>query len=216
MKKIWKFRKSYGILWIQILCKSFSLCGAGRGEGEAVAMDFLERRIDSEEKYKGVIVRVRLDHAELCDGRIVRREVVEHPGGVCILPVDGEGNCTMVRQFRYPFGRMMLEAPAGKLEYGEDPLDCAVRELSEETGYTADELIDLGAMCTSPGFSTEVLHMYLALGLHPGKTHPDEGEFLNQEKIPLKTLVDMVMQGEIDDGKTIAVVLKAEKTLQNR
>jgi ADP-ribose pyrophosphatase len=179
-------------------------------------MDFLERRIDSEEKYKGVIVRVRLDHAELCDGRIVRREVVEHPGGVCILPVDGEGNCTMVRQFRYPFGRMMLEAPAGKLEYGEDPLDCAVRELSEETGYTADELIDLGAMCTSPGFSTEVLHMYLALGLHPGKTHPDEGEFLNQEKIPLKTLVDMVMQGEIDDGKTIAVVLKAEKTLQNR
>jgi len=179
-------------------------------------MDFLEKRIDGEEKYKGVIVRVRLDRAELCDGKIVRREVVEHPGGVCILPVDEEGNCTMVRQFRYPFGRMMLEAPAGKLEYGENPLECAVRELSEETGYTADELIDLGAMCTSPGFSTERLYLYLALGLHPGKSHPDEGEFLNVEKIPFKKLTEMVMNDEIDDGKTIAAVLKAEKILAAR
>ena len=178
-------------------------------------MDFVEKRIDGEEKYKGVIVRVRLDRVELNDGKLSRREVVEHPGGVCILPVDDEGNCTMVRQFRYPFGRMMLEAPAGKLEYGEDPLECAVRELSEETGYSADELIDLGAMCTSPGFSTELLHLFLARGLHPGKSHPDEGEFLNVEKIPLGRLVDMVMANEIDDGKTIAVVLKADRILQN-
>ena len=104
-------------------------------------MDLTEKRIDGEVKYQGVIVRVRLDRVELCDGAYTRREVVEHPGGVCILPVDENGNCTMVRQFRYPFGRVMLEAPAGKLEYGEDPLDCAVRELSEETGYSADRLI---------------------------------------------------------------------------
>ena len=179
-------------------------------------MDFSERRIDGEEKYKGVIVRVRLDRVELCNGDISRREVVEHPGGVCILPVDAEGNCSMVRQFRYPFGRMMLEAPAGKLEYGEDPRDCAVRELSEETGFTADELIDLGAMCTSPGFSTEVLHLYLALGLHSGESHPDEDEFLNVEKIPLRKLTEMVMNNEIEDGKTIAAVLKAERILANR
>ncbi len=179
-------------------------------------MDCTEKRIDGEIKYKGVIVTVRLDRAQLVNGKIVKREVVEHPGGVCILPVDAEGNCTMVRQFRYPFGRMMLEAPAGKLEYGEDPLECAVRELSEETGYSADELIDLGSMCTSPGFSTEILHLYLALGLHEGSSHPDEGEFLNVEKIPLGKLVDMVMANEIDDGKTIAAVLKADRYLQKR
>ena len=179
-------------------------------------MDFAEKRIDGEEKYKGVIVRVRLDRVELCDGKLTRREVVEHPGGVCILPVDENKVCTMVRQFRYPFGRMMLEAPAGKLEYGEDPLDCAVRELSEETGYQAEQLVYMGSMCTSPGFSTELLHLYLALGLRAGESHPDEGEFLNTEKIPLEQLVRMVMDNEIDDGKTIAAVLKADRILNNR
>ena len=179
-------------------------------------MDFTEKRIDGEEKYKGVIVRVVLDRVQLCDGKMTKREVVEHPGGVCILPIDENGVCTMVRQFRYPFGKMMLEAPAGKLEYGEDPLECAVRELSEETGFQADELIPMGSMCTSPGFSTERLYLYLALGLHAGKSHPDEGEFLNVEKIPFRKLTEMVMHDEIDDGKTIAAVLKAEKILAAR
>lgn len=179
-------------------------------------MDFTEKRIDGEIKYKGVIVTVRLDRAQLDNGKIVRREVVEHPGGVTILPVDENGVCTMVRQFRYPFGRMMLEAPAGKLEPGEDPFESARRELSEETGYSADEWIDLGKCCTSPGFSSEVLHLYLALGLHAGASHPDEDEFLNTEKIPLTELSRMVMANEIDDAKTIAVVLKAEKILKDR
>ncbi|MCR5664686.1 MAG: NUDIX hydrolase [Oscillospiraceae bacterium] len=178
-------------------------------------MDYSEKRIDGEIKYKGVIVTVRLDRAELVNGKIVRREVVEHPGGVTILPVDENGVCSMVRQFRYPFGRMMLEAPAGKLEYGEDPLDCAVRELSEETGFRADRLVDLGACCTSPGFSSEVLHIYLALGLHPGNSHPDEDEFLNVEKIPLAELKRMVMNNEIDDAKTIVAVLKADAFLNH-
>ena len=179
-------------------------------------MEYIERPVGSVEKYKGIIVRVRLDDAELYTGKVVKREVVEHPGGVTILPVDNEGNCYMVRQFRYPFGRMMLEAPAGKLEYGEDHRECAVRELSEETGFTADELVYLGGCCTSPGFSTEVLHIYLALGLHAGECHPDQDEFLNVEKHSLDELSKMVMNGEIDDGKTIVAVLKAEKYLSSR
>lgn len=157
-----------------------------------------------------------MDKAELFNGHIVKREVVEHPGGVTILPIDGEGNCYMVEQFRYPMGRMMLEAPAGKLEYGEEPLSSAERELSEETGFTAEEMVYLGRYCTSPGISTEVLHIYLALGLKAGKTHPDEDEYLNIKKLPLSQLVNMVMAGEIDDGKTAVALLKAEKYLNNQ
>ncbi len=177
-------------------------------------MDYTEKRLDGEEKYSGVIVKVYLDHAELSNGAVVRREVVKHPGGVAILPVDADGNCYMVRQFRYPFGRVMLEVPAGKLEQGEDPKTCAVRELSEETGFTADEWIDLGACCTSPGFSTEVLHLYLALGLHAGKSHPDNNELLHVVTCRLKDLSRMAMAGELDDAKTVIAVLKAEKYLQ--
>jgi ADP-ribose pyrophosphatase len=179
-------------------------------------MDITEKRIDGEEKYKGVIVRVVLDRVELMDGKITRREVVEHPGGVCVLPVDENGVCYMVRQFRYPFGKMLLEAPAGKLEKGEDPLECGVRELSEETGLSAEEMIPMGSMCTSPGYSTERLYLYLARGLHRGESHPDEGEFLNVERYPLSELVEMVMRNEIDDGKTVAAILKAEKLLAGR
>ncbi len=179
-------------------------------------MDYFEKRLDGEEKYSGVIVKVRLDRAELHNGAVVKREVVEHPGGVTILPIDEDGNCCMVRQFRYPFGRMLLEAPAGKLEYGEDPRECAVRELSEETGFSADELVYMGRCYTSPGFSTEVLHIYLALGLHKGERHPDQDEFLNLETHSLEELSRMVMEGEIADGKTIVAVLKAEKYLKTR
>ena len=179
-------------------------------------MKCIEKRIDGEIKYSGVIVRVRLDRAELENGRIVRREVVEHPGGVGILPVDDEGVCYMVRQFRYPFSRQLLEIPAGKLEYGEDPLDCAVRELSEETGFTASELIPLGACYTSPGFSSEVLHLYLARGLKAGRAHLDEDEFLNVEKHPLAELAAMAVNNEIEDAKTLIAVLKAEKLLRDR
>ena len=159
---------------------------------------------------------MHLDNVRLSDGSKARREVVEHPGGVTILPVDEAGNCYMVRQFRYPAGHMMLEAPAGKLEYGEDHRDCAVRELSEETGFTADELIYLGGFYTSPGFSSELLHVYLALGLHAGESHLDEGEFLNVEKHSLQALEQMIMNNEIEDAKTIIAVLKAEKVLKDR
>ncbi|MBR2583316.1 MAG: NUDIX hydrolase [Oscillospiraceae bacterium] len=176
-------------------------------------MKCIETRLDGETRYSGVIVNIRLDRAQLENGKIVRREVVEHPGGVGILPLDDEGCCYMVRQFRYPFSRQLLEIPAGKLERGEDPLECAVRELSEETGFTADEMISMGKCLTSPGISTETLYLYLARGLHAGKAHLDEGEFLNVEKYPLSELIGMAERNELEDGKTIIAVLKAQRLL---
>ncbi|MBQ9685479.1 MAG: NUDIX hydrolase [Oscillospiraceae bacterium] len=176
-------------------------------------MDLTEKRLSGELKYSGVIVTVTLDEAQLCDGRIAKREVVHHPGGVSVLPVDENGDCYMVRQFRYPVGHTVLEIPAGKLEAGEEHMSCAVRELSEETGFRADEFVDLGCFYTSPGYSDELLHVYLARGLHAGKSHPDEGEFLNVEKIPLSTLVEMAMSGQIIDAKTVIAILKANQYL---
>jgi len=179
-------------------------------------MDFFEKTISRELKYKGRIVSVFLDDAELCDGKAVKREVVKHPGGATVLPIDSEGYCYCVRQFRYPFGKLLLEAPAGKLEPGEDPRLCAERELSEETGFTADEIIYLGPSYSSPGFLTETLHLYLALGLHAGDSHPDEGEFLNVERFHIDDLYKMVMDGEICDAKTVITVLKAKEILAER
>ena len=181
---------------------------------EVVNYMAFEKKIDGKTLYEGVIVNVRLDRAELVNGDVVRREVVEHPGGVTVIPVEEDGTVWCVRQFRYPFQREMLEVPAGKLEIGEKPLPAAVRELSEETGLEAGRMIYLGACCTSPGFSTEVLHIYLALELKHGDAHPDEDEFLNVEKHSLETLTEMVMSGEIDDAKTIIAVLKTRRFLE--
>ena len=202
------YRREYGNIYTAMSAESKQ---TGR---EVVNNMAFEKKIDGETLYKGIIVDVSMDHAELINGDIVRREVVHHPGGVTIIPVEEDGTVWCVRQFRYPMQREMLEVPAGKLEYGEKPLPAAERELSEETGLTAGRMVYLGACCTSPGFSTEVLHIYLALELRRGEAHPDEDEFLNVEKHSLETLTDMVMAGEIDDAKTIIAVLKARRFLE--
>ncbi len=174
-------------------------------------MDYSEKKLRKINRYEGIIVNLEVDRAQLSTGREVLREVVEHPGGVCVLPVDENWVAWCVRQFRYPMQKHLLEAPAGKLEKGEDPLECAARELSEETGFEAGRLIPLGSYYTSPGYSTELLHLYLGLDLRRGKAHPDEGELLDLEHLPFTELLDMVERGEIQDGKTAIVVLQSRR-----
>lgn len=175
---------------------------------------FFETPITQELVYRGRIVNVRADTARLHNDVVVPREVVEHPGGVCIVPVDEKGLCYLVRQFRYPFGEELLEFPAGKLEPGEDPLHCAVRELKEETGLVAGRVSSLGAIYPSPGYCQEVLHLYLAQDLSQGEACPDENEFVSVEKLPLDTLVQMVGNDEIRDAKTLAGVFRAKLYLE--
>ena len=176
-------------------------------------MEYTEKTLRRINSYQGIIVKVSVDRVQLADGKESYREVVEHPGGVCVLPIDKEGRAWCVRQFRYPARRHFLEAPAGKLEPGEDPRSAALRELSEETGFIPGKLIYMGEFHTSPGYNTERLHLYLALELTRGEAHPDPGELLDIVTLPFAELVDMVMRSEIPDAKTAMAVLKADKLL---
>ena len=177
-------------------------------------MDLTEKKIKEEARYSGVIMDVRVDSVLLPSGRQSKREIVEHPGGVTILPLDENGDVYCVRQYRYAFSTELLEVPAGKLEPGEEPYPAAIRELGEETGITAGRIDFLGAFLMSPGFCTEVLHIYLARELSFGASHPDEDEFLNVEKHSLCELLDMVMRGELRDAKSAIAVLKAARFLE--
>lgn len=179
-------------------------------------MELYEKKINSKQIFDGKIVKLFVDEVELQNGRHATREVVRHPGAVCVVPVTNEGEVVMVRQFRYPFSEVLLEVPAGKLEYGEDPLEAVKRELSEESGAEAEHIEYIGSLYTTVAIFDEKIHMYLATGLTFKKAHPDEDEFLEVEKIPLKTLIDMVMRGEIPDSKTQVALLKAEKILSYR
>ena len=178
--------------------------------------NLFEKTLTSEQVYKGKIVNIRLDSVELVNGKTSFREVVEHAGGVVILAVDDNNRAYMVRQFRYPIGRAMLEVPAGKIEKGEDPLEGAIRELREETGLTAEKLVYFGGTYPSPGFCDEQLHIYLALGITHGEACPDEDEFLEVVRVPLAVLVDDVLQGKITDGKTQVAILKVWELLRRR
>lgn len=179
-------------------------------------MDYTEKTVSVDEKFRGRIVYLHVDRVELPDGNRSTREIVEHSGGVAIIPVDGNGDVYCVRQYRYAVEEHLLEVPAGKLNDGEDPLECAVRELSEETGFSADNFVSLGFFYPSPGYCREKIYIYLATGLHGGKAHLDEGEFLDVEKYPLDTLVKMVEDNELCDGKSAIAVLRAQRYLNRR
>ncbi len=169
-----------------------------------------EKTLEHKTVYKGLIVNVYMDRAELPNGKSARREVVDHPGGVAILPLLDNGEVVTVRQYRYPFGEVLLEVPAGKLDRGEAPEACALRELEEEVGLVPGRLIPLGALYVSPGFCNEVIHLYLARDLRPVPRHPDEDEFLKVCSFPLDTLVEQAVRGEIKDAKTVAAVLRTK------
>ena len=176
-------------------------------------MHLEEKTLSSEQKFDGRVVKLFVDQVELENGTKATREVIKHPGGVCILPLDGDNNVLMVRQFRYPTHRVLLEIPAGKMEYGEDHRECGLRELKEETGCTCDEFTYLGNLIPTPAYDNEVIHMYLARGLHSGEQKLDEDEFLDVEKIPLEKAVEMVMNNEIADAKTQLALLKTKQLL---
>ncbi len=172
-----------------------------------------EKTLSSEVVFSGRVFDTIVKKVMLSDGSTSTREIVKHNGGACILPVDDDLNCYMVRQFRSPFEKILLEVPAGKIEIGEDPKVCAVRELHEETGFEASEVIDLGKMICSPGYDSEIIYLYAARGLNFIGEKPDEGEFLNCEKIPLQTLVEMADRGEISDSKTQICIYKTVRRL---
>ena len=179
-------------------------------------MDLTEKKLSSRQIFDGVVVKLFVDEVELPNGEKSVREIVRHPGAVCVVPVDSDGNVIMVRQFRYAFGQVLLEIPAGKLERGEEPLPAAMRELEEETGTVAGKIEYMGELYTTVAIFDEKIHMYLATDLTYKDAHPDQDEFLEVEKVPLDTLVKMVMNGEIKDSKTQVAILKADKILKER
>ena len=171
-------------------------------------MIFDEKTLTVNEIYNGKILSLHVDEVELPDGQRSIREIVEHSGGVCIAALTDEKELYFVRQYRYPYKRVLLEIPAGKLEKGENPLEAGKRELEEECGVVADEIISLGTVYPTVAYCSEVIHMFAAKGLRKTNQHLDEGEFLAIEKIPLEKAAEMVMNGEISDSKTVAAVLK--------
>ena len=177
--------------------------------------DLTEKTLSREEKYQGSFLSLHVDQVQLPNGRTSFREVVEHVDGVAILALDDQNNVSLVKQFRYPFGKLLLELPAGKLGHGtgEAPLVGAKRELSEEAGLEAAHWTYLGCILASPGFSSEVLHMYLARQLTPTPRHPDEDEFLDVLTMPFDELFAQVMDGTVTDAKTVATVLKTKYLL---
>ncbi len=171
-------------------------------------MEFTEKTINSELIFDGRVVKLYKDNVELATGQKSFREVVKHSGGVVIL-AEKEDKILLVKQFRYPMKEIMFELPAGKLEIGEDPFEAAKRELEEETGYSANKWTDLGYVYTSPGYSDEKLYLYKAEDLEFTHCHPDEGEIIQAFEYKYDDVLKMILDGKINDAKTLCAILRA-------
>lgn len=177
-------------------------------------MELAEKLLYSERLYEGRILNLRRDRVRLPNGREATREVVEHPGAVAIVALDDGRNVYLVRQYRHPIGRETLEIPAGKLDAGEEPLACARRELAEEVGLAAANWRLVLTFYTTPGFSDEIMYLFLATGLHPYKEESDADEFIEVMRLPLEEAVDQIFKGAIQDAKSMAGLLAVARTLQ--
>lgn len=171
-------------------------------------MELFEKTLNSKEIYSGRVINVTVDEIELENGHKSTREVVGHPGGVCIAALTGDDELLFVRQFRYPYKEVVLELPAGKLEKGQNPLENGKRELQEETGAIGSGYCSLGKLYPSPGYCQEIIHLYFCRVEEFESANPDEDEFLKVEKIPLDTAVEMVLNNQIPDAKSQTAILK--------
>ncbi len=169
--------------------------------------ELIEEKISEENIFDGVLLHLQRDTVKLPSGKETAREWVRHPGAASVLPILPNGNIILVKQYRYPIGKVTLEVPAGKLDKNEDPLNCAMRELEEETGYVADKIKKMTTIATTVGFSNEVIHLYVADNLSAGKFNPDEDEFINVVKMPFAEALKKVESGEIIDAKSIISIL---------
>jgi ADP-ribose pyrophosphatase len=173
---------------------------------EGILDHLSEKTLNKETVYRGKIISVDIEEVELPNGQLAKREIVRHQGAVGILAVTPEDKMLMVRQFRKPLDRTIIEIPAGKLEQGENPLHCAKRELKEETGFEAQFFKPITSFYTSPGFANELLHLYWADELTSGEAAPDEDEFVDILEVSLQQAFDYIESGEIIDAKTILAV----------
>lgn len=179
-----------------------------------VSTDFTEKKVSSQEAYRGRLLQVNEDEVRLPDGSQARREYVLHPGAALVLPIFDDGSVLLERQFRYPVGIHCYELPAGKLEPNEPPLETARRELQEETGYVAAEWRELVRLHPCVGYSNETIDLFLARKLEFKGAQLDQGEFLETLRLPLAEGLDWVRRGRISDTKTILGLFWAEKILR--
>jgi len=166
-----------------------------------------EKTMKSERVYEGKVINLRVDTVELPDRKYSKREIVEHAGAVAIVAVNPEGKLLLIKQFRKPVEEVLLEIPAGRIEPNENPEHTALRELEEETGFKANKIEKLVQYYSTPGFSNEILHIYLAQELEAGIAKPDEDEYIETFPMTLEEAMDKIKAGEIKDSKAIIGIL---------
>jgi len=175
----------------------------------------LENRISSKRIYEGNVLNLRVDEVRIENGSRARREVVEHRGAAAIVPILNGSDVILVRQYRYPIETDLLEIPAGTLKSNEDPKECALRELEEETGYRCGELTKMLECFLAPGYSTEKIHIYLARRLTQTQTNLDEDESISVERFRISEVLDKIRTGEIRDAKSIVGLQAARRLLSD-